>query len=100
MAAVRFSPVPPARSEQEQRRAVVGLEPGHQIVPALLRSATVQIGDVGAETRGQVRQQHRGELGELSEQQGLVPLGEDLLADLLQPDHLAGPGTHGGPVVQ
>jgi hypothetical protein len=47
-----------------------------------------------------VGQQQVREPGVLGEQQGLVALGQHLLEDLLQADHLARPATHEGAVVQ
>jgi hypothetical protein len=44
-----------------------------------------------------VGQQQVREPGVLGEQQGLVALGQHLLEDLLQADHLARPATHEEP---
>ena len=93
--------MPPAFSDS---RKIGGPSPdwnrGHHLVAPLLRGAAVQVGDVAAEARGQVRHQQLGELGELGEAQHPVALGEDLLQDLLEPDDLARPAADGRAIVQ
>ncbi len=63
----------------------------------------MQVGNVSggtAEACGQVRHQQLGELGELGKTQHPVALGQDLFQDLLEPDHLPGPPTDRGAIVQ
>ena len=90
LAAVRFSPVPPAFSERRKTGGPVpALEALHHPVARLPRGPAVQEEHLAAEAPLQVLLQHPPHLGELREDQRPVASGERLLEDVLQQRELA-----------
>ena len=101
LAAVRFSPVPPGlQRQQEQRRAVAGLEPGHHLVAALLRGAPVQVEMSVPKRAARCGSSIAANSVNWVKHSALSPSARISSQDLLQPDHLAGPAPDGGAVVQ
>ena len=76
--------------EDEDRRAVRGLEPLDHRVAGLLRDTAVQEEHLAAEGLLQVALEDLAHLGELGEHQGPLAHGEHLLEHLGQPRELAG----------
>lgn len=75
--------------EHEHRRAVIGLEALHHLIPGALGRAAVQEQDLAAETLLQVGAQPVPELGELGEAECAIALDERFGENLIQARELA-----------